>query len=171
MVIGGKRRTSDASLLMHLGYAADVTPQPSAPEEEPRQRFARVVREARQQRGWSQDDLADAAEVSRPTVQRYEYAKTATPDPEAARRIFRALGLDPRLIPVVLGFVTAEEMALPPEPPRVFEPSLEEVIAIWEDPDVPVATKREWAEYLKYRKQMAAAQLPAYDANGGLQAS
>jgi transcriptional regulator with XRE-family HTH domain len=118
-------------------------------------RFARVVREAREQRGWNQERLADVADVSRPTIQRWETAKTGTPDPENARRVFKALGLDPRLIPVVLGYVTAEEMGLPPEPPRVFNPTVEEAIRILEDPRVPAAAKTEWVEFLRFRAQPA----------------
>jgi transcriptional regulator with XRE-family HTH domain len=140
----------DASPLMHVRYAAAVTPAQNLPDEEPRQRFARIVRQAREDRGWTQEDLADAADISRPTVQRYENGRTATPEAESARRIFRALGLDPRLIPVVLGYVTAEEMGLPPEPPRVFTPTAEEAIAILEDPKVPAAQKEEWLRYLRY---------------------
>jgi hypothetical protein len=50
----------------------------------------------------------------------------------------------------VLGYVTAEEMGLPPEPPRVFTPTVEEAIAILEDPKVPAAQKEEWLRYLRY---------------------
>lgn len=141
---------------MHVGYASAVTPaEQNLPDEEPRQRFARIVRQAREERDWTQEELAVAADVSRPTVQRYENGRTATPEAEAARRIFRALGLDARLIPVVLGYVTAEEMGLPPEPPRVFSPTAEEAIAILENPAVPAAQKAEWLRYLRYVTQDA----------------
>lgn len=130
---------------------------PAAPvDEDPRLRFARVVREARETRGWNQEQLAEHAGVSRPTIQRWENAKTSTPDPENARRVFRALGLDPKLIPVVLGYVTAEEMGLPPEPVRVFNPDVEQVIRILEDPTVPAAAKAEWMQFLQFRAQTAA---------------
>jgi transcriptional regulator with XRE-family HTH domain len=119
--------------------------------EDPRLRFARVVREARRQRGMSQQELAEAAKVSEPTIQRWENGRTGTPDPENARRAFQALALDPRLIPVLLGYVTAEEMGLPPEAPRVFTPTVEEVIAILDDPSVPAAAKDEWVEFLRFR--------------------
>lgn len=153
MATGIVRETSDASALMRVRYAAAVTPsQPALPAEEPKHRFARVVREGRVQRGWTQEQLADAAEVSVPTVQRYEYGKTATPDPESARRIFHALDLDARLIPVVLGYVTADEMGLPPETARaLLDPTLQQIIDIWEDPNVPMALKDEWAQYLQFR--------------------
>lgn len=133
-----------------------LTVKPGEHDEDPRLRFARVVREAREQRGWNQDQLAEAAVVSRPTIQRWETAKTGTPEPENARRVFRALGLDPRLIPVILGYVTAEEMGLPPEPARVFNPTVEEVIRILEDPKVPATAKKEWVEFLRFRAQPAA---------------
>jgi hypothetical protein len=37
-----------------------------------------------------------------------------SPEPATARAIFRALKLDPHMIPVLLGYVTAEEMELQP---------------------------------------------------------
>lgn len=146
-------RYSDVSSLIRVGYSSAVTPTPPTPAEDPRVRFARTVREGREERGWNQDQLADAAGVSRPTIQRWETAKTGTPDPENARRVFLALGLDPRYIPVVLGYVTAEEMGLPP---RVISPTAEEALAILEDPSVPAAQKAEWLRYLRYVTQEAA---------------
>jgi transcriptional regulator with XRE-family HTH domain len=126
-------------------------PQLMPVEDEPLRTFANLIREAREALGWSQDELADAAGVSRPTINRYEQAKTKTPEPETVRSIFLALRLDPRRIPVILGYVTAEEMGLPPEPARTFAPSVEEVIAILEDPTVDSREKAEWVEFLRYR--------------------
>lgn len=148
-----------------LPYPSRMTTRPDSPAgEEPRLRFARVIRQAREERGMTQDDLAERAEVSRPTLQRWENAKTETPEPEKARRVFRALGLDPRLIPVLLGYVTAEEMGLPPEPPRLFSPTVEEAIRILEDPNVPAASKKEWLEFLRFRAGAAEGRAVAYDA-------
>lgn len=121
------------------------------PAEEPLQRFATLIRETREKLGWTQDDLADKSGVSRPTIQRYEQGKTRTPEPETVRSLFLAMRLDPKRIPVILGYVTAEEMGLPPEAPRRFDPSVEEVIAILENPSVDPAQKAEWVEYLRYR--------------------
>jgi transcriptional regulator with XRE-family HTH domain len=128
---------------------------PDAPGEDSRARFARVVREARDQKGWGQDKLAEESGVSRPTIQRWENGRTGTPDPDNARRVFQALGLDPRLIPVVLGYVTDEEMGLPPQPPRVFTATVEEAIRILDDPDVPASAKAEWLQFLQFREQQA----------------
>ena len=136
---------------MRVGYASAVThEQPPVPEEKPHQRFARILREARNQRGWTQEQLAVAAGVSTPTVQRYEYGKTTTPDPDSARRIFRALDLDPRIIPVVLGYITAEEMGLPPDFMRQFDPRIAAVIAALEDSTVPDYLKDQWVDYLNF---------------------
>lgn len=115
--------------------------------------FGGLIRDTREYRGWSQDELAERAGVSRPTINRYEQAKTKTPDPETARAIFHALKLDPRRIPVLLGYVTEEEMGLPREGPRTFHATTEEVIAILEDPKVDPKAKREWLEYLRWRAQ------------------
>jgi hypothetical protein len=71
------------------------------------------------------------------------------------RKVFAALGIDPREAPVLLGFVTREEMGLPPEPPRQFDVTTEEVISILEDPNVSDTEKREWVAYLRFRTQRA----------------
>jgi transcriptional regulator with XRE-family HTH domain len=143
------------SRLIHGGYDPAVATAESVYDlEDPKQRFARVIRAARERRGWNQDELSDASQVSRPTIQRWESAKTATPDPENARRVFLALELDPRIIPVLLGYVTPEEMGLAPQ---VLDPTLEEVIAILDDPRVPAAAKAEWVEFLRFRARAAGA--------------
>lgn len=147
------------SELIRNGYAAGMAVNMSAASDLSdggRSEFARIVRVAREQRGWNQDQLAEASGVSRPTIQRWETLKTGTPDPENARRVFVALGLDTRLIPVALGYVTAEEMGLPAETPRVFAPTVEQAIRILEDPNVPAAAKHEWVEFLTFRAAQAA---------------
>ena len=120
-------------------------------EEPPVRAFARMIREARQALGWTQKDLEAKSGVSEESIKRYESAKSPNPDPDRVRAIFKALRLDPREAPVVLGYVTREEMGLAPEPPRVLPPSIEEVIAILEDPKVSDEVKREWIDYLKFR--------------------
>ncbi len=91
--------------------------------------------------------------IGRATLLRWEAGDVSRPEPEKVRKVFRALGIDPREAPVLLGFVTREEMGLPAEPPRLFGATVEEVITILEDPDVPEHQKREWVEYLRFRTQ------------------
>jgi transcriptional regulator with XRE-family HTH domain len=156
MATGTVYTSTRVSGLMHDRYARRVAAQPDSPSSsEPRPEFSQVVKDAREQRGWNQDQLAEAAGVSRPTIQRWESAKTGAPDPENARKVFLALGLDPRLIPVILGYVTPEEMGLPPQVPRVFAPTVEQAIRILEDPAVPAAAKHEWIEFLQFRANQA----------------
>lgn len=118
--------------------------------------FGTTIRSAREAKGWTQDDLAKESGTSRPTINRYEQGKTQTPEPDKARAIFKALDLDPRRIPVLLGYVTAREMGLPAELPRVLSAPIEEVVRILQNPDVPDAVKREWVEYLRFRSPRAA---------------
>ncbi len=122
-------------------------------EQEARRRFAEAVRAAREQRGWTQDQLAEVSGVSRPTIQRYENAKT-NPNAAQCRMLFTALSLDVRLIPVLLGFVTADEMGVPDSPPRVFPPAVEEVIRLVSE--APPAVVEEWVHYLRWRSERSA---------------
>lgn len=115
------------------------------------QRFAQAIRTARAQKGWTQDDLVEESGVSAPTIKRWEGGNSERPEPELVRRVFRALGLDPREAAVILGYVTREEMGLPQEPPRRFSVTVEQVIAILEDPEVPDREKEEWVRYLQFR--------------------
>lgn len=55
-------------------------------------RFATLIRETREQRGWSQQELAERTGVDRKTISRWE-AGTNVPDPEQAIAAASALGL------------------------------------------------------------------------------
>lgn len=125
--------------------------EPVPSDETALRRLADTIRDGRERMSWTQDDLAAASGVSRPTIQRYEQAKTQTPEADKIRALFLALKLDPRRIPVILGYVTAGEMGLPAEPARVFDRSIEDVIEILQDPTVDPTQKAEWVEYLRYR--------------------
>src|ERR1051325_4920847 len=92
-------------------------------------RLGQAIRGARLQRGWTQEQLAEASGVSRPSINRCENAKGAT-SPPVARALFQALGLDPRHLPVLLGYVTAEEMNAPASSPEVHGPVVDELIAL-----------------------------------------
>lgn len=156
-------RSSRVSGLIRGGYPAAMTDDPGSllPEEAPAQRLGRIIRQGRGDKDWSQEELAARAEVSVPTVKRYESGRTATPEPHATRRVFLALDLDPRWIPVVLGYVTAEDMDLPASaPPRVFSPTVDEAIRILENPDISASAKQEWVRFLQFRASLEAPQEP-----------
>jgi transcriptional regulator with XRE-family HTH domain len=138
-----------------LHYPADMPAEDETPaaESEHLRAFGDVIKKAREGFGWTQDDLAEAASVSRPTINRYEQGKTRVPEPGQTRRIFQALKLDPRRIPLVLGYVSAEEMGLPAEPLRNFDDLTETAIRILEDPTVSAEEKQDWIEYLQFRMQ------------------
>ncbi len=125
-----------------------TSPKPVA--DDALRRLGKLIREAREDRRWTQDQLAEAAGVSRPTVQRYENAKTA-PEFDKVRAIILALGVDAREIPVALGLVTREEMNLPPERtrPRQFDPTTEEILGMLEDPRVSLKERQALARLLR----------------------
>ncbi|GAA0493805.1 hypothetical protein Ade02nite_21110 [Paractinoplanes deccanensis] len=115
-------------------------------------RLGQAIREARNQRGWTQAELAAAAGTSVPTINRCENAKTAT-KPPIARALFDALGLDPRSLPVLLGYVTAEEMAAPV---RVLDPITEQVVTLLIDPEVSPTLADEVLAFARFRQRESA---------------
>jgi transcriptional regulator with XRE-family HTH domain len=115
----------------------------------PGRAFAELIKAARLRALMSQEDLADAAGVGRYTINRWESGKTPHPQAEAVRKVLAALpDLDPREVPIALGYVTREEMGIPP---RVVDPMYADVIDMLADPNVPARDKEEWAEYLRWQ--------------------
>lgn len=80
------------------------------------QRLATTLRARRAELGWTQERLADEAEVTRQTVIRYESGNAYNPEPTALRRICLALSLDIRQIIIDLGYATRDELEMPAEP-------------------------------------------------------
>jgi transcriptional regulator with XRE-family HTH domain len=131
-------------------------------------RLADLIRTTRLDRGWGQEELANASGVSRPTIQRYEQRKTAVPAPQQLRSIFKALDLDPRRIPVILGYTTASEMGLPPESGGVADVDdvgVRDIIDTLQDPNVDPRDKADLVALLRFRVSQIreAAERPSSD--------
>lgn len=77
------------------------------PSQAALRRFGRAVGEARDARGWSQEELAVKAGVSQSNVSGWESGKWA-PDPEQVFAVERALRVKPGALSEHLGFVPAE---------------------------------------------------------------
>lgn len=114
-------------------------------------RLAQLIKAAREDLEWTQDDLAREARVSRPTVQRYETGKSRNPEHEHLRRIFLALKLDPRELPIALGLVTRDELATPPA--RTVSSTTERVIDLLEDSAFSEEEKQALIHLLEARQQ------------------
>lgn len=124
-------------------------------------RLANTIKTTRRSLGWTQEELAEKSGVSLATIKRYENAKTQLPESDPVRRIFRALRLDPREIPVILGLVTREEMGLPDKPTRRLSASTEQLIELLEDPDVSDDEKHALADLLRARQRARGDASPA----------
>ncbi len=119
-----------------------------SPEKARGERFANLIRDARNRIGLSQDELAERAGLNRSTVIRWESGDTTRPDPEQVRMVCRVLGLDPRKAAVALGFLTEEEIGPPAARPA--DPAIEEVLQVLESGQLPPAEVAQWIEYLKF---------------------
>lgn len=130
-----------ASVLMHdIAPDQRYRPPVTADSADSAQRFGQLLKSAREQLGWSQEELAEKARVGRATVQRYELGKTATPDPVSVRAILKTLGIHPGQGPIALGFVTPDELELPPTPPPL-DPVLARAKKLLDDPAIPDRAK------------------------------
>lgn len=102
--------------------------------------LATLIKEGRARLGMTQEDLEVASGVSRQTISRYESGKAANPRAEEARAVARVLQIDPRELPVALGYVTREEIGLPPAPPPL-DPALGAAAKLLSSDDIPAAAK------------------------------
>jgi transcriptional regulator with XRE-family HTH domain len=122
----------------------------SQPKDTAGRPFADLIRATRLRARMSQDDLAEESGVARTTIVRWEKGPTLV-DPVAVRKVAAVLGIDMRDVVVALGYLTRDEMGLPPEPPRVVDPAYADTLAAFADPKVPAREKAEWAEYLRWQ--------------------
>lgn len=118
---------------------SDVQPAPT---------FADLIISSRKRRNWKQEDLAAASGVSISSISRWERGLSDRPDAAAVRAVCRALGVDPRLAAISLGFLTVEEVQGSPR--GQLDPEVEQVLAILEDPHLDRTARQEWINYLKY---------------------
>lgn len=104
--------------------------------EGPGRKFATLIRDARRGLGWTQEDLVEQSGISRSTLIRWEGGDVKSPDQDQVRKLCMTLGLDPREAVVALGYVTREEMQLPPAPPRI-DPTLAKIARLLANKDIP----------------------------------
>jgi transcriptional regulator with XRE-family HTH domain len=112
------------------------------------ERFAQLIRTARQDAGLSQEELAHQVGLSRVTLVRWESGDTTRPEPAQVRAVCLLLDIDPREAAIALGYITREE-AYSSEP-KLLPPFIEEVIELLGNPAVSDAEKERWVDYLRY---------------------
>lgn len=97
------------------------------------ERLARLLKSARDARGWTQEQVADAARdilrqqgmddpsLGRQTYIRYESGTATRPAPQQLRAVCLALGVDPREAAIALGYLTREDVEAPPSDAAIEE--------------------------------------------------
>ncbi|MEV1018626.1 helix-turn-helix transcriptional regulator [Micromonospora sp. NPDC049801] len=115
------------------------------------ERLASLIRAGRAARAWKQEDLADATGIGVRTIKRYEGAQQPRPDREHLIAIFQVLNLDRRELAAILGILSRDELALPPEPARIISARTQELLDLIEDPDLPDEEREAYAEMLRAR--------------------
>lgn len=112
--------------------------------------FATWVRSARLAAGLTQDQILaqaevmverdDGPELSKSTLNRWEGGKTVTARPDNIRLFCAITGADPREAVIALGYVTRDELGMPPAPP-VTDPVLADAAKLFANDDVSPAAK------------------------------
>jgi transcriptional regulator with XRE-family HTH domain len=115
--------------------------------------LATLIRDARARKGMRQDELADAAGISRQTIIQYESGKAVSPDAASVRAVLLVLDVDPREAPVALGYVTREEMGLPPKE-RLLDPLLEDIQRLLTDEKIPQRVRDNLAKGVKAARDL-----------------
>jgi transcriptional regulator with XRE-family HTH domain len=110
--------------------------------------FATLLRETRRLRGMTQDELIDRSGISRSTVLRWEKETPGSINVEQVRQLCATLDLDPREAVIALGFVTREEMGLPPRPLGL-PPALQHAMSLLGDRNIPEGAKTKLLEHLR----------------------
>jgi transcriptional regulator with XRE-family HTH domain len=118
------------AVIPYISSVYDIAADP------PGRRFAALIREARALKGMSQGALEAASDVSRQTISRYESGAAVSPKALELRAVLAVLGVDPREAVVALGYVTREEMDLPPAAPPL-DPIVAEVQRYLNDGRLP----------------------------------
>lgn len=75
----------------------------------PAQEFARLIRNRRTHLDWTQERLAQEARVSLRLVTRYEGGDVTAPEPTQLQAVCRALGINPAVGWLTLGYFTAAD--------------------------------------------------------------
>lgn len=116
--------------------------------------FAKLIRDARLRRSWTQDQLVADSGVSKSTIVRWENGRAERPDPDQVQAICRSLGVNPVLAAKALGYLTEADLA-PSEQGQTLNPNILQVIETLEDPSVPDAEKEQWIRYLLYLRDQS----------------
>lgn len=131
------------------GYRDDV---PNDVPERGRN-FANLIREARRNKGMTQQQVIDGTGMSKTTIIRWESGNAERPDPDQVRTVCAFLDIDPRRAAVALGYLSPDELGSPDVAGRTLDPAILEVIEALEDPNVSSAEKQQWIDYLRFLRQ------------------
>jgi transcriptional regulator with XRE-family HTH domain len=113
----------------------------TTPTQDGSRDLATLLRQRRLQMQITQEDVADRAGISRQTYNKYERGGTLNPKPRELRAVCLVLKLDPREVPVALGFVTREEIDLPPQQPALPR-SIRRILQLLDAEQVPATAKK-----------------------------
>lgn len=113
-------------------------------------RFAALLRTHRTAAELRQEDVADRSGVSLSTISRWERGQVENPKPTELRAVCRVVKLRTVAACEALGYLDPAELADIPQPPREHGPTVEEIISIFENPDVPHEVKYATLQYLRW---------------------
>lgn len=143
---------SDAWHMTHMAHRERLTStyRVRMPPDERGKAFAQLITDARHRKGWRQEDVVAASGISRRNLSRWETGLAERPDPDQVRAVCLALGIDPRLAAVALGYLSPDEVGpVAAQGPPLTEEE-QDVLAVLRNPKIPSAEKAPLIEYLRF---------------------
>lgn len=113
-------------------------------------RFAQLLREHREALKLKQEEVAERSGVHLSTYSRWERGQLRNPIPEDVQAVCKVVRLSTVTAGIVLGYLAPEEAEQIPEPPRRFDPLVEEAIAILEDDSMSDTARQGALAYLQF---------------------
>jgi len=151
MVVRAGDHARHVSRLIPTRRVGNENVDPVPVDQRELERLASLIKAGRQALGYTQPDLVAKTGVSLATLKRYENAKSDKPDREHLIAIFQVLRLDRRELAAILGILSRDELALPPQPARILSARTRDLLELLEDPDLPDEEKDAYAEMLRAR--------------------
>ncbi len=117
--------------------------------------FAKLIRDGRLAKGWTQDQLIAESDITKSTLVRWENGRAERPEPDVVRSVCIALGIDPRRAALALGYLQPEDLTDPNSGQAFIPRAWQQVIDALEYDTLSQADKEKWVDYLMWLRDQS----------------